>query len=62
MLITEAEVTLRGERLGRLVGPLVAWQSRRMGRRSLAAFKYLVEHDQPAPVRHARLPIAPATC
>lgn len=62
VLTTDAEVTLRGGWLGRLAGPVVVWQSRRMGRRSLAAFKYLVEHDEPAPVAHARLPFAAVTC
>jgi Polyketide cyclase / dehydrase and lipid transport len=62
VLITEADVVLRGDVLGRLAEPLVAWQSRRLGRRSLAAFKYLVEQGEPPPGRHSRLPPAPAVC
>ena len=52
----------RGGRLGRLASPIVAWQSRRMGRRALAAFKFLAEHGRAAPVRHAILPTAHSTC
>lgn len=37
-------------------------QIRRMGRRSLAAFKYLVEHGEPPPMRHAELAAAPTVC
>jgi hypothetical protein len=49
VLTSEAEVVLRGGRLGRLLEPLVARQARRMGARSLAAFKYLVEQGEPRP-------------
>jgi hypothetical protein len=37
-------------------------QIRRMGRRSLAAFKYLVEHGKAPPVQHAELAPAPTVC
>lgn len=57
-----AEVQLKGGRLARLLEPLVARQTRRVGLRTLAAFKYLVEQGEPPPVRHARLVTAPATC
>jgi hypothetical protein len=62
LLTSEAEVVLKGGRLGRLLEPLIARQIRGMGRRSLAAFTYLVEHGEPPPVRHARLAPAPIAC
>ena len=60
--ISEAEVILKGGRLARLAEPLVAAQMRWMGSRSLAAFKHLVEHGEPARVPHASLPPAPVVC
>ena len=62
LLTSEAEVILKGGRLGRLLEPVVAPQVRRMGPRSLAAFKYLVEHNEPPRVRHAKLAPAPTVC
>jgi hypothetical protein len=62
LLTSEAEVTLKGGQLGRLLEPVVALQVRRMGSRSLAAFKYLVEHGEPPRVRHAKLSPAPTAC
>ncbi len=61
LLTTRAEVALKGGRAARLLEPVVSLQSRRMGRRALAAFKYLVETGAPPPVSHTRLP-APSTC
>ncbi|MGH2973692.1 MAG: SRPBCC family protein [Solirubrobacterales bacterium] len=52
LLTTRADVVLRGGPAGRLLEPLVAFQSRRMGRRALAAFKYLAETGKPPPARH----------
>ncbi|MEZ5102738.1 MAG: SRPBCC family protein [Thermoleophilia bacterium] len=62
LLRSEAEVALRGGLVGRLLEPLVAWQSRRLGRRALAAFAYLVEHGEPPAIRHARLAPARVAC
>jgi Polyketide cyclase / dehydrase and lipid transport len=62
LLTSHSEVVLKGGRLGRLLEPLMSRQIRRMGRRSLAAFKYLVEHGEPPPVRHAELAPAPTVC
>jgi hypothetical protein len=61
-LPSEAEVVLKGGQLGRLLEPLITRQIRRMGRRSLAAFKYLVDHGEPPRVPHAKLAPAPITC
>jgi hypothetical protein len=62
LLTSEAEVLLKGGRLGSLLEPLVSYQIRRMGQGSLAAFKYLVEHGEPPRLRHARLAPAPTVC
>lgn len=62
LLRSEAEVTLRGGFIGRLLEPLVAWQSRRLGRRALAAFAHLVEHGEPPVIRHGRLAPVRAGC
>ena len=62
LLTSEAEVMLKGGRLGRLLEPITSRQALRMGRRSLAAFKYLVEHGEPPNARHAMLAPAPMAC
>lgn len=47
LLRTHAEVILRGSLLGWALQPLVQLQARRMGARSLGAFKHLVERQRP---------------
>jgi hypothetical protein len=62
LLISQAEVELKGGRLGGLLEPIVALQANRIGPRTLAAFKYLVEHGEPPPVKHAKLPRVATAC
>jgi hypothetical protein len=62
LLVSEAEVSLKSGTVGRFASRLVAWQIRRVGQRTLAAFKYLVEEGEPPRVRHARLPAPAALC
>jgi hypothetical protein len=62
LIVSEAEVWLKGRLLGRLAAPLVSWQIRRFATRTLAAFKYFVEHGEPPPVRHSRLAVPAAVC
>jgi Polyketide cyclase / dehydrase and lipid transport len=62
LLTSRAEVVLKGGTLGRLFEPIVALQSRRLGVRTLAAFKYLVEHGEPPGVKHSKLPRAAVAC
>jgi hypothetical protein len=62
LLTSEARLILKGGGLGRLLEPLVVHQTRRVGARSLAAFKYLVEHGEPPQERHAKLAPAPSSC
>jgi hypothetical protein len=62
VLTTEAEVELKGARITRLLEPIFARQIRRVGARTLAAFKFLVENGTPPRGPHRRLPRAAATC
>lgn len=62
LLTSHAEVVLKGGRLRRLLEPFIAYQLKRTGPRSLAAFKYLVEHGEPPKVKHAKLPQAATAC
>jgi polyketide cyclase/dehydrase/lipid transport protein len=62
LLVSEAQIVLKGGWVGKLPEPLISRQARRMGRRSLAAFKYLVENGVPAPPPHARLDPTPTAC
>ena len=62
LLTSRAEVVLKGGLVGRLLEPIVAYQLNRVGPRTLAAFKYLVEHGEQPRVKHAQLPRVAATC
>ena len=62
LLVSDATVILKGGRVSRLLEPLVRMQIRRVGRRTLAAFAYLVEHGEPPRVRHSRLPRRAVAC
>jgi hypothetical protein len=62
VLVSEAEVSLKGGVLGRLAFRLVAWQIGRVGRRTLAAFRYLVEEGEAPPAKHSRLRVPAAAC
>jgi hypothetical protein len=62
LLISQADVVLKGGFLGRRLEPIVAYQFRRIGPRTLAAFKYLAEHGEPPRVRHAQLPRIASAC
>jgi Polyketide cyclase / dehydrase and lipid transport len=62
LLTSRAQVLLKGGMLGKLFEPLVRFQINRVGPRTLAAFKHLVEHGQPPPGKHANLPRIPTAC
>lgn len=62
LLTTEAEIELKGGRLGQLLEPIMVVWIRRVAPNSLAAFKYLVENGHPYAGKHAELPRVPATC
>ncbi|MDR2986294.1 MAG: SRPBCC family protein [Nocardiopsaceae bacterium] len=61
LLHTEAAVSLKGGWLSRLVEPVAKLQSKRLGRQSLGAFKFLVENGFTRTKLPARLPV-PASC
>ena len=62
LLTSESEVRLKGGAISRPFSPLLSRQLDRVAKRTLTAFKYLVEHGEPPPGRHSRLPAAPAAC
>ena len=62
LLTTRAQVELKGGAGGRLLEPIVRYQANRVGSRTLAAFKHLVEHGEPPHVKHAKLPPIPVAC
>ena len=57
LLTTTARVVIRGGVFGRLLEPVVAWQSRRGGRLALARIAHLAELGEPA--AHAWRPPRP---
>jgi hypothetical protein len=62
LVTSHAHVVLKGGLIGRLLEPIVAYQFNRIGPRTLAAFKYLVEHGEPPKLKHAKLPRAATAC
>jgi Polyketide cyclase / dehydrase and lipid transport len=61
LLTSRAEVVLKGGFVGKLLEPIVAYQFNRIGPRTLAAFKYLLEHGEPQG-KHSKLPKIPVAC
>lgn len=62
LLISEAEIELKGGFLGKLLEPILAKMTRRAGSDALAAFKYLVENGRPYEGSHSSLPRAALAC
>ena len=62
LLITEAEVEIKGGVFGRMIEPILGPVMRRMAPGALAGFKYLVEHGQPFDGKTSSLPRPPAKC
>jgi len=62
LLITEAELELKGGVLGRLLEPILAPVMQRMAPNALAGFKYLVEHGHPYDGKFSELPRVSAMC
>jgi hypothetical protein len=62
LLVSEAEIELKGGLIGTLLEPAMLARMRRMGAQSLASFKYLVENGHPYKGHHADLPPAPTEC
>ena len=60
LLASQSEVELKGGMVGRLLEPLLRRRIDQAAERTLAAFKYLVEHDEAPSVSHAELvPVDP---
>lgn len=62
LLTSEATVQLKGGVLGRLLEPLVAIWSKRLGAESLASLKYWVETGHPFTGKRTDLPALSTTC
>ena len=62
LVTSQAEAELKGGAIGRLLEPLARRVFRRMGARSLATLKYLVEHGTPYQGNVRELGPAPAGC
>jgi hypothetical protein len=62
LVTSTAEVVLKGGFFGLLLQPLVKIIATRLGARSLASLKYLVEQGRPFPGSARRLPVAPTAC
>lgn len=59
---SKATASFKGGPFGRLLEPLMRAMFTRLGARSLASLKYLVEHGEPFSGRVRDLPAAPALC
>lgn len=62
LLVSEAELELKGGLFGRLLEPVLGPLMRRMAPGALASFKYLVEQGQPYNGKASELPRVPASC
>jgi len=62
LLISHAEITLKGGIFGKLLEPFMRPMMRAMGPRALASLKYLVEQGMPFQGKHSKLALAPVTC
>jgi hypothetical protein len=62
LLVSEAELELKGGLFGRLLEPMLSPLMQRMAPGALASFKYLIEQGQPYGGRASELPSAPARC
>ena len=62
LLVSEAEVRVKGGLAGRVLSPLASRQIARVATRTLAAFTYLVESGHAPAVKHARLQVPAPAC
>jgi Polyketide cyclase / dehydrase and lipid transport len=62
LLMSEAELEIKGGMFGRILEPILRPLMQRMAPNALAGFKYLVEHGHPYEGKASELPRAPATC
>jgi hypothetical protein len=62
LLVSEAELELKGGLFGRLLEPILGPLMQRMAPGALASFKYLVEQGRPYAGKASELPSVPAWC
>lgn len=62
LVISEAEIEVKGGWLGKIFEPLLRIPMKAMGPRSMASLKYLVEHGKPFNGRASALPLPPVAC
>ena len=62
LITTESEIEMKYGVAGRLLEPILALMTKKMGRNTLAALKFLVENGYPYPDKHAKLPKFKAVC
>jgi hypothetical protein len=62
LVTSVADAELKGGAFGRLLEPLAGMVFKRLGARSLASLKYLVENGHPFAGSPGALPLAPSTC
>jgi hypothetical protein len=62
LLKSESELVIKGGFLGRLFEPIMKYIAVKMGNNSLAAFKYLVEKNEPFQGKHSKLPRIESLC
>lgn len=62
LLVSEAELELKGGLFGRLLEPILGPLMRRMAPGALASFKYLVEQGRPYSGKASELPRVSARC
>jgi ligand-binding SRPBCC domain-containing protein len=62
LLVSEAELELKGGPFGRLLEPILGPLMQRMAPGALASFKYLVEQGRPYAGKTSELPCVPARC
>ena len=62
LLTSEAEVTIKGGMIGKVLEPLLGPLMRRMAPNALAGFKYFAEYGHPFNGKASDIPRAPVTC
>lgn len=62
LVVSEAEIELKGGIFAKLLEPLLRPAMKSMGPRTLAALAYLVENGKPYINKHRTLPLLPTSC
>lgn len=62
LIISKAEITMKGGLFGRVLEPVMSFMTKRIGSDAMAAFKYLVEEGKPYKGMHSKLTRAAIRC